>query len=129
MTVLALVLAVLAGAVHVLIFVMESHLWTRESVWRRFSIGSAQQAADLQWMAYNQGFYNLFLAVGALLGVALVVLEHPQPGWALVLFTSASMVAAAAVLVSTGRRYARAAATQAAFPLLSLLAALVARLG
>lgn len=40
--------------------------------------GEASEAAEP--LAFNQGFYNLFLAVGALLGVLLVALDAATAG-------------------------------------------------
>jgi len=57
--------------------------------------GEASEAAEP--LAFNQGFYNLFLAVGALLGVLLVALDAATAGWTLVVFSCASMVGAALV--------------------------------
>ncbi|WP_241988912.1 DUF1304 family protein [Cryobacterium sp. TMT1-2-2] len=45
-------------------------------------------------MAYNQGFYNLFLGIGAVVGLGLHFGGLPEAGLALVLFTTASMVLA-----------------------------------
>jgi putative membrane protein len=126
MTYVALALAFLAGVLHVIIFVFESVLWTREPIWRRFKLESQDQAELTRPLAFNQGFYNLFLAVGTFVGVVCVLTGAPTVGWTLIIFGTASMVAAAAVLVSTGRRYARAAATQALLPVLCLLCSLLA---
>ncbi|WP_238846588.1 DUF1304 family protein [Nocardia arthritidis] len=76
--------------------------------------------------AFNQGFYNLFLAIGTLVGVVLVR-SAPAAGWALVVMGCGSMLAAAVVLVAGDRHFVRAAAIQGVFPLLTLLAALAER--
>ena len=72
-------------------------------------------------MAYNQGFYNLFLAVGAFAGLALLAVGLPYAGRALVLFTMASMTAAAVVLTTTGPGYLRPALVQGALPLVGFV--------
>lgn len=115
--VLASVFAVLAAGLHVWIFVMESITWQTPRTWRRFGVRDQTSADILRPMAYNQGFYNLFLAVGAVVGVVLFWTLSPVAGRTLALFTLAAMVAAALVLVSGGRRYARAAAFQGTLPL------------
>ena len=127
MTYVALTLAFLAGVLHVIIFAFESVLWTREPIWRRFKLESQDQAELTRPLAFNQGFYNLFLAVGTIVGVVCVLTGAFTVGWTLIIFGTASMVAAAAVLASTGRRYARAAATQALFPLLCLVFSLLSQ--
>ena len=111
MPVVAVVLAALAALLHVGFFVMESILWTRPAVWQRFWIRSQQEAELTRPLAYNQGFYNLFLAVGVVVGLALLS-AHRDAGRAMVLFGCGSMVLAALVLLSTGRDKVRAAAIQ-----------------
>jgi putative membrane protein len=117
------VFAVLAALLHVLFFVFESVLFERPTVHARFRTRTQDVEAVRPW-AYNQGFYNLFLAVGTLVGVALAF--GPQDvGLALVLFGCGSMLGAALVLVSSDRRMARAAATQGLFPALAVVCAIV----
>ena len=128
MNYVALVFAALAALLHVVIFVFESVLWTREKIWRRFSLTSQEQAEMTKPLAFNQGFYNLFLAIGSLFGVICVLAGAQTVGWTLVIFNCGSMVAAGLVLISTGRHYLRAATTQALFPLLALVFALLALL-
>jgi putative membrane protein len=122
---LAEIAAAVAALVHVWFFALESVLFTRPTVWRRFGVRSAEDAAVIRPMAFNQGFYNLFLAVGVVLGLLLVAAGNPIAGRAVVVFACASMVAAGAVLVATDRRFAGAAAIQAVPPLIALLATLL----
>ncbi|SDU29446.1 DUF1304 domain-containing protein [Halopseudomonas salegens] len=120
-------LAFLAAALHVLIFCMESLWFMRPQVHKRFGAATAEDAEARRLFAFNQGFYNLFLAIGVLLG--LVLLYWPASlivGQTLVLFCCASMLGAAVVLlVSGGKRMLRAAVMQGVFPLLVLLTWLV----
>jgi putative membrane protein len=71
MTVAASVFLVLAGLVHVYIFVLESVRWRHPATWRIFGLSSQADADTTAPLAYNQGFYNLFLAIGVILGVIL----------------------------------------------------------
>ena len=64
----SLVFAFVAALLHVYIFVMESVTWTRPATWKRFGVASQADADTTRPLAYNQGFYNLFLAAGALVG-------------------------------------------------------------
>lgn len=116
MTTAAVVLAAGAALLHVYIWVLESFRWTEPATRRTFGVSEAD-AEVMESMAFNQGFYNLFLAVGAVVGVVLFWTLSPVAGRTLALFTLAAMVAAALVLVSGGRRYARAAAFQGTLPL------------
>jgi len=117
----------IAGLVHVAIFVFESVLWNRPSTWKRFGIKSQADAEVLRPMAYNQGFYNLFLALGA--GAGLVMLASSnvtQAGAALSIFVLLSMLLAAAVLVFSNPKLVRAAAFQGAAPLIGLIFLIIA---
>ncbi|MGN7202521.1 DUF1304 domain-containing protein [Arthrobacter sp. SAFR-044] len=131
MVLVSLLFAFLSGALHVFIFTMESLTWTRPATWKRFGIASQADAESTKPLAYNQGFYNLFLAVGAFIGVGLVMSagagsSPAVAGWTLIFSCCGSMLLAAAVLAFTGRKYLRAAATQGTMPLLAVVAGLLA---
>ncbi len=112
MVIAGLVFAGVASGLHVFFFVLESLRFTRPATWRRFGVRSQADADVLKPMAYNQGFYNLFLAIGCLVGIVLVAAGQTAAGGALVLFGTGSMALAGVVLVSTGRDRWRAAAVQ-----------------
>jgi len=121
------VLAVLAALIHVLIFFLESVLWARPATWRRFGLRSQADADVVRPMAYNQGFYNLFLALGVGLGLALMGWSSTalggvwQGGIFVTLFALACMVLASVVLLSTSRRLWRSAIVQGAAALLGIV--------
>ena len=71
-------------------------------------------------MAFNQGFYNLFLAVVAAVGIIMVASGQRSVGVALVLASVGSMLAAAVVLLASSPDKARAAVTQGVFPLVAV---------
>lgn len=121
MLVIASVFVALAALLHGYIFLMESVWWTRPSTWKRFGVAD-QAAADItKPMAYNQGFYNLFLGLGAAIGLVLVWTGSDEAGRALVLFATACMFLAAAVLTTTGRGYLRPALIQGTLPLIGFV--------
>ncbi|MEV6600464.1 DUF1304 domain-containing protein [Actinoplanes sp. NPDC051346] len=122
MLLVALVAATLAALVHVQFFVLESVRFTQPAVWRRFLITSQRDADAIRPMAFNQGWYNLFLALGVLAGVAATASGHTVAGGSLIGLASACMAGAGVVLLATDRRFARAAAIQAAPPLVALVA-------
>lgn len=126
MTSVALVLAGLAGALHVFIFVLESLRWTQPATWKTFGVASQADADTTAPLAYNQGFYNLFLAVGVVLGVIMYWAGAVPAGAAIALFAGLSMVLAAAVLISTGRRNLRPASIQGIAPLLGVVTLIIA---
>ncbi len=116
--ILGAVLLGIAAVIHVLIFILESVLWSRPSVWRSFGLRTAEAAAIVRPMAFNQGFYNLFLAIGIMVGLALIVATDAQQGGiALLLASGISMVLAATVLIVSSPKLARAAAIQGLAPL------------
>ncbi|MDV8147608.1 DUF1304 domain-containing protein [Arthrobacter sp. B10-11] len=121
----SLVFAFIAGLLHVYIFTLESVTWTRPATWKRFGVASQADAETTRPLAYNQGFYNLFLAVGALAGIGAVLLGQPVIGWTLIFASCGSMLLAAAVLALSGRKYLRAAATQGTTPLLAVVLGLL----
>lgn len=126
MLVVAAVLAGLAALLHVYIFVLESVRWEHPRTRAVFGI-SAELATETKDLAYNQGFYNLFLAV--VTGIGLVLLDAERvAGVALVAAGTGSMLAAALVLVTHDASKARAAVVQGLLPLLALVALLAATL-
>lgn len=110
---------VLAALLHVYIWVLESFRWTEPSTRRTFGVSEAD-AEVLRPMAFNQGFYNLFLAIITLVGVGLLKSEH-WVGSALALAGTGSMLGAAIVLVAHDRRMVRAALVQGTLPALAVL--------
>ncbi|UVJ39839.1 DUF1304 domain-containing protein [Arthrobacter sp. CJ23] len=122
----SLVFALIAALLHVYIFTMESITWTKPATWKRFSLTSQADAETTKSLAYNQGFYNLFLAIGALVGIGSVSLGQPVVGWTLVFSSCGSMLLAAVVLALSGRKYLRPAALQGTTPLLAVVLGLLA---
>jgi len=124
--VIASILIAAAAVVHLVFFAMESMLWSSPGVWRRFGLSSQHDADTVRPMAYNQGFYNLFLAGGAVVGLVLYWTTLRQVGFGLVFFCGVCMVLASLVLVTTGRRFLGAAAVQGVLPLAGLILFVVA---
>jgi putative membrane protein len=115
----ALIFAGLAAALHVYIFVMESLTWTSPRTRATFGT-TAQEAETTKLLAFNQGFYNLFLAIVTAIGIVAICLGHTAVGGALIFTGVGSMLAAAAVLLASSPDKARAAVTQGAFPLIAV---------
>lgn len=125
MAILITVAATVSAAVHVLFFYWESVVWSRPSTWKRFGVATQEQADATKAFAYNQGFYNLFLAVGAVLGSILYGVGFSDAGFALGLFSVVCMLAAAIVLMSSGRGRVGAALIQGTAPLITVVLYLV----
>lgn len=109
-----LVLAALAAALHVFIFYLESFAWTTRA--RAVFDTSAEEAVATRELAFNQGFYNLFLAVAVVIGIVLHALGHDAVGLTLVLTGTVSMLAASLVLLLSSPDKAAAAVEQDALP-------------
>ncbi|MGB3374039.1 MAG: DUF1304 domain-containing protein [Microbacterium sp.] len=122
MLITGLTLAALAGVIHVYIFVLESVRWTEPTTRRVFGVRSAEDAETMRGLAFNQGFYNLFLAIAAFVGVILAIAGHPTVSATLVLVATGMMLAASLVLVLSDRTKLRAAAIQGVLPLLAIIA-------
>jgi putative membrane protein len=124
MPIVAVVAAVVAALVHAWFFVLESLQFEQPSVAARFGLRTPEQIAAVRPMAFNQGFYNLFLAIGIAGGLLLVATGNAVTGRPIVLFSCACMVGAGVVLVSSNRRFAAGAAIQAVPPLIAIVIAL-----
>lgn len=124
--VIACVIVLIAALLHLYIFWMESFGWRRPAVWKRFNVADQGQADAGRDLAYNQGFYNLFLALGAIVGVVLIAADVREAGFALVFLSAGSMLAASVVLLTLGRQFAAAALTQGLAPLIGLTLTVIA---
>jgi putative membrane protein len=121
-TIIGSVFAAVAALIHVYIFVLESVNWTKESTRRVFGVRSAEDAELTKPLAYNQGFYNLFLALGTIAGLIMIGSGGAvQAGFGVAIFALLSMVLAATVLITSNAKLARSALIQGAAPLLALV--------
>ena len=119
MITVALIVCALAALLHVYIFVMESLTWTSPRTRAVFGT-TAEEAQTTKMLAFNQGFYNLFLAIVTAVGIAAVMLGHRSAGAALIFAGVGSMLAAAVVLLLSSPDKARAAVTQGTLPLIGI---------
>jgi putative membrane protein len=115
-----LVFAALAALLHVYIFVLESLQWTAPRT--RATFGTTLESAEAtKELAFNQGFYNLFLAIVTVVGVGFISSGGTPVGAALVFAGVGSMLAAAIVLLASSPDKARSAVVQGAFPLVAVV--------
>ncbi len=121
MNVAGYIFAGLAAAVHVYIFVLESILWTAPKTRATFGVKSEEEAITTQPLAFNQGFYNLFLAIVSAVGIVIAATGSASVGIALVLAGAGSMVAAGLVLILSSPDKARAAVVQMPFPAIAVV--------
>ena len=114
-----LIFAALAALLHVYIFAMESLLWTAPRTRATFG-NTEEEAQTTKLLAFNQGFYNLFLAIVTAIGVIVILTGATAVGAALVFAGVGSMLAAALVLLASSPDKARAAITQGTLPLIAI---------
>lgn len=110
----------IAAVIHIYIFILESLLWGRPKTSRVFAM-TPEQAEQNRLFAFNQGFYNLFLAIAGLLGVALSFIGMATEAQILMSYSAASMLGAGVVLLYSNPKLVRAAIIQGLPPLLGLV--------
>jgi len=115
--------AMIAVLFHVVAFVLESLLFERPGV-QTFLLGKPEPAAGVRLWAFNQGFYNLFLAAGPAAGLIAYYAGHQSVGRALVIYGCAFMAACGVVLFISDRRLWRSMIGQTGPPLIALISAL-----
>jgi putative membrane protein len=107
-----------AALLHIAFFVLESILFKDPKVHRRFGVHTKEQFEAIQPWAFNQGFYNLFIAIGTFWGLRLIFKGQIVAAGAMVSFCGLSMVGAGLVLFFTKKSMRRAAWIQMGPPLL-----------
>lgn len=140
----AQILAGIAALLHVFFFYLESIAWTKPSTWKTFGMKSQEEAETTKGLALNQGYYNLFLAIGIIVGLivtqsvpdgAVYAYADDEPWWSssfawgpdVVTFALACMLGAALVLlISSKGKMLRGAAIQGLAPAAALLIIAVA---
>ena len=120
MSLVTQVFAVVAVLFHAMAFVLESLLFDRPSV-QRFLLGRPEPAAGVRLWAFNQGFYNLFLAAGPAVGLVAYGAGSEAVGEALIVYGCAFMAACGVVLFISDRRLWQSMIAQSGPPLVALL--------
>lgn len=126
MLLLTMIFGGLAAAIHIYIFVLESVAWDWASTRKAFGIRSDAEAAATRPLAFNQGFYNLFLAILVVLGMAFFLTGNTVSGATLYFAGTGSMVAAGLVLLLSNPKLAKAAFVQLTAPALGIILGLFA---
>ena len=118
------VLILLPALIHVYIFALESLLWGRARTNKVFAI-SEQDARATKQMAFNQGVYNLMLAVAIVAGLLLSLsADTATVGRVLIAYGLGSILVAGVVLMASAPKLWRSALIQIV-PATAGLAALV----
>ena len=116
--IIALMFISLAALLHVYIFYLEVFAWEKPAARKVFGKASAEELAITRFFAYNQGVYNLLLAIIAGVGVAM---RNP----ALMLAGAGSMVVAAAALAFKSPKHRGAAMKQCVFAVIGVVCLVV----
>lgn len=121
MLIAGLVLVGLGALVHVFIFYLESIAWTSPRARATFGTTVAE-AETTKSLAFNQGFYNLFLAIAVIAGIVFIAAGQTAIGATLAFVGAGSMAAAALVLLLSSPDKAGAALKQGVVPALGVIA-------
>ena len=110
------ILILLPAIIHMYIFSLESLLWERPYTKRIFGL-SSDEARVTRLFAWNQGFYNLLLAIAILVGWflrrgILVMNDGALAGNVLILYGLVSISIAGIVLFLSAKRLWRSALVQ-----------------
>ena len=85
---------------HVWAFIMESLLFMNPKIFKVFGLRTAEDAGIVKLMAFNQGFYNIFLALVLLVGLILArTPDKVMIGTGLAMGAAFCMMGAGAVLI------------------------------
>ena len=124
MNLVAQVFILVAVLFHVTAFVLESFLFHRVDV-QTFMLGRPEPGEGVRLWAFNQGFYNLFLALGPAAGLIAHYAGYTAVGRALVIYGCAFMAGCGIVLFVSNRKLWRGMLGQSGPPLAALIATLV----
>lgn len=108
----AAIFGCVVSLIHAYIFYLESLAWGKPATNRVFGV-KPEEAKMLGGMAFNQGFYNLFLALAIPAGFAIKAYGRADYGNALVDYACASVLGAGLVLFFSAPRLIRPAMIQA----------------
>lgn len=112
------IFALLSAIIHILFFCLESLLWTNPKVQKIFG-QSAETIDATTLLAFNQGFYNLFFALGMIVGIA-VMEKHKTIGFTLIAYIGSCMLGAAMVLLYSAPKMITGVTAQGLFPAIML---------
>lgn len=111
--------AAITAAIHVYIFALETFLWGHPKTNKLYNI-SPENAETVRIFIFNQGYYNLFLAIAIFAGIAIASFRSLTVGQTLVIYGCLSIVAAAVVLFASAPHLLRAALIQGLPPAIAL---------
>jgi putative membrane protein len=117
--IVARIFTIIAALIHIIFFLFESILWLKPEVYSRFGL-TESEALGNSLLAFNQGFYNLFLALGCFVGIFLLK-KQSQSGEALIFFCLCAMFCASIILILSAPNLISGALTQGLAPFIALV--------
>jgi putative membrane protein len=108
--------AILSGLIHILFFFMESIWWMNPIVTKIFR-QRENEAEITKLLAFNQGFYNLFLAMGVFVGLIIILYGEPKIGYFVIINNCLIMLGASVVLLFSSPKMIRGVLLQGLPPL------------
>jgi len=119
--------ATITAIFHILFFIAESVLWLEPYIYQNIlanpdptiGIDLIEQARLMETVFFNQGFYNLFLALGLITGIILAKKDYVDQGFTLIIFCSLFAFGAGVVLAFSAGAFL-GAAVQAVPPMIVL---------
>ena len=114
------IVVALAALLHVYIFYLESIVWTSAKARSTFGTTESEALATKE-LAFNQGFYNLFLAILVFAGIVLYFSDYQTLGATLALAGAGSMTAASLVLLFSSPDKRAAALKQGVVPTIGIV--------
>ncbi|MFJ8622489.1 DUF1304 domain-containing protein [Kitasatospora sp. NPDC093550] len=118
------VFAMVAAAIHLVVWPLESFLYGHPRV-RYLLTGNTADAPEVRLWRFNVGFYNLFLALGLVAGLVLLHTGHSASGRAVIVYIGAFMLAGGITLFVSEPRLWRGALGQAVPAAVILLAEVI----
>lgn len=103
MTLVVWIFALLAAALHILVFVWEALSFQRPGVHQRIFFTPTADVPAVRLWAFGVGFYNLFLACGVVAGVVAWSGGDEAVGRTLVIYTCLFMFLSGVVLLVADR--------------------------
>ena len=122
MNAVAVIFALAAGALHIGVGISEAFFFTRRGV-QQFLLKKDASPPEVRLWAFSQGFYNMFLGAGAIIGAALAG-SNEDVGRALVLYTCSFMALCGIVLYVSDHRLWGGAVAQFTIPAVAVVATL-----
>lgn len=117
---ISFILFAIAGIIHLGFFWFESVILQRPQSYKLLGIDESAHRQVKIW-ALNQGYYNLFLAIGMFIGLYFVLQKQVMMAGAFAGFSGACMFGAGVVLAASSPRLRKFALIQAVPPLLGFI--------